>query len=110
MESVVEPVLHGLRTGLSLTSSVEFAIWCPYVTSFISAPDRSGFEEINPGRKIMPSVLDRVIEKELRRELKDALIRFEKQLRQGGVTEENVRNRMRGAKQFVAFLYGRYLG
>jgi hypothetical protein len=58
----------------------------------------------------MPSVLDRVIEKELRKELKDALIRFEKQLRQGGVAEENVKNRMRGAKQFVAFLYGRYLG
>ncbi|CUS33248.1 hypothetical protein [Candidatus Nitrospira nitrificans] len=57
----------------------------------------------------MPSVLDRVIEKELRRELKDALIRFEKQLRQGSVTEDNIRNRMRGAKQFVAFLYGRYL-
>ena len=58
----------------------------------------------------MPSVLDRVIEKELRRELKDALIRFEKQLQQGGVTEENARNRMRGAKQCVACLYGRYLG
>ncbi len=58
----------------------------------------------------MPSVLDRVIEKELRRELKDALIRFEKQLRQGGVAEENVKNRMRVAKQVVAFLYGRYLG
>ena len=57
----------------------------------------------------MPSVLDRVIEKELRKELKDALIRFEKQLRQGSVTEDNIRNRMRGAKQFVAFLYGRYL-
>lgn len=58
----------------------------------------------------MPSVLDRVIEKELRRELKDALIRFEQQLRQAGVAKENVKNRMRGAKQFVAFLYGRYLG
>jgi type VI protein secretion system component VasF len=57
----------------------------------------------------MPSVLDRVIERELRRELKDALTRFEQQLRQAGVTEENVKNRMRGAKQFVAFLYGRYL-
>lgn len=62
------------------------------------------------GRKIMPSVLDRVIERELRKELKDALIRFEQQLLQTGVTEENVKNRMRGAKQFVAFLYGRYLG
>ena len=58
----------------------------------------------------MPSVLDRVIERELRKELKDALIRFEQQLRQGGVTEENVKNRMRGAKQFVAFLaQGKYL-
>ena len=55
-------------------------------------------------------MLNRVIERELRKELKDALIRFEQQLRQGGVTEENVKNRMRGAKQFVAFLYGRYLG
>jgi hypothetical protein len=58
----------------------------------------------------MPSVLDRVIEREIRRELKDALIRFEQQLRQSGVTEDNVKNRIRGAKQFVAFLYGRYLG
>lgn len=62
------------------------------------------------GRMIMPSVLDRVIERELRKELKDALIRFEQQLCQAGVTEDNVKNRMRGAKQFVAFLYGRYLG
>ncbi|MGE3976849.1 MAG: hypothetical protein AB7F94_04610 [Nitrospira sp.] len=58
----------------------------------------------------MPSVLDRVIERELRKELKDALSRFERQLQQAGVAEENVKNRMRGAKQFVAFLYGRYLG
>ncbi len=58
----------------------------------------------------MPSVLDRVIERELRKELKDALIRFEQQLRQTGVKEEHLKNRMRGAKQFVAFLYGRYLG
>jgi hypothetical protein len=59
---------------------------------------------------MMPSVLDKVIERELRRELKDALVRFEQQLRQSGVTDENIKNRMRGAKQFVAFLYGRYLG
>jgi hypothetical protein len=58
---------------------------------------------------IMPSVLDKVIEREIRRELKDALIRFEQQLRQSGVADENVKNRLRGAKQFVAFLYGRYL-
>ena len=58
----------------------------------------------------MPSVLDRVIEREIRRELKDALIRLKQQLRQSGVTEDNVKNRIRGAKQFVAFLYGRYLG
>lgn len=57
----------------------------------------------------MPSVLDKVIEREIRRELKDALVRFEQQLRQSGVTDENVKNRVRGAKQFVAFLYGRYL-
>ena len=57
----------------------------------------------------MPSVLDRVIEREIRRELKDALVRFEQQLRQSGLTDENVKNRVRGAKQFVAFLYGRYL-
>lgn len=57
----------------------------------------------------MPSVLDRVIEREIRRELKDALVRFEQQLRQSGVSDENVKNRVRGAKQFVAFLYGRYL-
>jgi hypothetical protein len=61
-------------------------------------------------RNIMPSVLDKVIERELRKELRDALTRFEQQLRQTGVSEENVKNRMRGAKQFVAFLYGRYLG
>ena len=58
----------------------------------------------------MPSVLDRVIEREIRRELKDALLRFEQQLRQAGLSEEQVKNRIRGAKQFVAFLYGRYLG
>ncbi len=57
----------------------------------------------------MPSVLDRVIEREIRRELKDALLRFEQQLRQAGLSEEQVKNRIRGAKQFVAFLYGRYL-
>jgi type VI protein secretion system component VasF len=57
----------------------------------------------------MPSVLDRVIEREIRRELKDALRRFEQQLRQAGLSEEQVKNRIRGAKQFVAFLYGRYL-
>ena len=57
----------------------------------------------------MPSVLDRVIEREIRRELKDALLRFEQQLRQSGLSDEQVKNRIRGAKQFVAFLYGRYL-
>jgi hypothetical protein len=57
----------------------------------------------------MSSVLDKVIEREIRRELKDALVRFEQQLRESGVTDENVKNRVRGAKQFVAFLYGRYL-
>lgn len=54
----------------------------------------------------MPSALDRVLEKEL----KDSLARFERQLRQAGLAEENVKNRVRGARQFVAFLYGRYLG
>ena len=58
----------------------------------------------------MPSVLDKVIERELRKELRDALVRFEQQLRQSGVSDDYVKNRMRGAKQFVAFLYGRYLG
>ena len=54
----------------------------------------------------MPSALDRVLEKEL----KDSLVRFERQLRQAGLTEVIVKNRLRGARQFVAFLYGRYLG
>ncbi|MDH4152895.1 MAG: hypothetical protein OEV01_03830 [Nitrospira sp.] len=58
----------------------------------------------------MPSVLDKVIERELRKELKDALGRFEQQLRQSGVSDDNIKSRLRGAKQFVAFLYGRYLG
>ncbi len=58
----------------------------------------------------MPIVLDKVIERELRKELRDALVRFEQQLRQSGVSDDNIKNRMRGAKQFVAFLYGRYLG
>lgn len=58
----------------------------------------------------MPSVLDKVIERELRKELRDALVRFEQQLRQSGVSDENIKSRLRGAKQFVAFLYGRYLG
>ncbi|MCP9440063.1 MAG: hypothetical protein NHB36_09275 [Nitrospira sp.] len=54
----------------------------------------------------MPSVLDRVLE----RELKDALLRFEQELHRAGLTDENVKSRVRGAKQFVAFLYGRYVG
>ncbi len=54
----------------------------------------------------MPSVLDRVLEKEL----KDALRRFERELRKAGLVDENVKSRVRGARQFVAFLYGRYLG
>ena len=58
----------------------------------------------------MPSVLDKVIERELRKELRDALVRFEEQLRQSGVSDDNIKSRLRGAKQFVAFLYGRYLG
>lgn len=58
----------------------------------------------------MPSVLDKVIERELRKELRDALVRFEQQLRQSGVSDDNIKGRLRGAKQFVAFLYGRYLG
>ena len=58
----------------------------------------------------MPSVLDKVIERELRKELRDSLVRFEQQLRQSGVSDDNIKSRLRGAKQFVAFLYGRYLG
>lgn len=58
---------------------------------------------------MMPSVLDKVIERELRKELRDALVRFEQQLRQSGVSDDNIKSRIRGAKQFVAFLYGRYL-
>ncbi|MFN3680817.1 MAG: hypothetical protein ACK4VP_02080 [Nitrospira sp.] len=54
----------------------------------------------------MPSVLDRVLE----RELKDALSRFEQALHQAGLDDDSVKNRVRGAKQFVAFLYGRYVG
>lgn len=54
----------------------------------------------------MASVLDRVLE----RELKDALLRFEQELRRAGLDDEGVKSRVRGAKQFVAFLYGRYLG
>lgn len=54
----------------------------------------------------MASVLDRVLE----RELKDALGRFERELHRAGLDDENVKGRVRGAKQFVAFLYGRYIG
>jgi hypothetical protein len=54
----------------------------------------------------MSSVLDRVLEKEL----KDALVRFERQMRQAGLADEQVKSHVRGARQFVAFLYGRYLG
>ncbi|MDH5668357.1 MAG: hypothetical protein OEY86_10130 [Nitrospira sp.] len=54
----------------------------------------------------MASVLDRVLE----RELKDALGRFERELCRAGLDDENVKSRVRGAKQFVAFLYGRYIG
>ena len=55
---------------------------------------------------IMRSPLDRVLEKEL----KDSLRRFERQLRESGLADDNIKSRLRGAKQFVAFLYGRYLG
>jgi hypothetical protein len=55
---------------------------------------------------MMPSVLDRVLE----RELKDALTRFERELRRTGLVDEHVKSKVRGAKQFVAFLYGRYIG
>ena len=58
----------------------------------------------------MPSVLDKVIERELRKELRDALVRFEQQLKQSGVSDDNIKSRLRGAKEFVEFLYGRYLG
>ena len=54
----------------------------------------------------MPSFFDRVLEKEL----KDALLRFEGELRRAGLDEEHVKNRIRGARQFVNFLYGRYIG
>ncbi len=54
----------------------------------------------------MRSALDRVLEKEL----KDSLGRFERQLRESGLADDNIKSRLRGAKQFVAFLYGRYLG
>jgi hypothetical protein len=54
----------------------------------------------------MPSFFDRVLEKEL----KDALLRFERELQQAGLDEEHVKNRVRGARQFVNFLYGRYIG
>jgi hypothetical protein len=54
----------------------------------------------------MPSFFDRVLEKEL----KDALLRFERELQQAGLDEEHVKNRIRGARQFVNFLYGRYIG
>jgi hypothetical protein len=55
---------------------------------------------------VMPSFFDRVLEKEL----KDALLRFERELQQAGLDEEHVKNRVRGARQFVNFLYGRYIG
>jgi hypothetical protein len=99
----------GAGIGLCLEIPIEFtaAVWQSHHTGKadwrVSLVYQSGEED-------MPSVLDRVIERELRKELKDALIRFEQQLRQSGVAEENVKNRIRGAKQFVAFLYGRYLG
>jgi hypothetical protein len=55
---------------------------------------------------VMPSFFDRVLEKEL----KDALVRFERELRRAGLDEDHVKNRIRGARQFVNFLYGRYIG
>lgn len=67
---------------------------------------RQDFKKVIEKEGIMASVLDRVLEKEL----KDALLRFEQELHRAGLAEENVKSRVRGAKQFVAFLYGRYLG
>ena len=97
--------------GLCLEIPIEFPNGCsPAIASYRQADGRGASLVYQSGEEDMPSVLDRVIERELRKELKDALIRFEQQLRQSGVAEENVKNRMRGAKQFVAFLYGRYLG
>ena len=50
--------------------------------------------------------LDQAIEKAL----KDELVKFERRLRQAGLVDENVKSRVRGARQFITFLYGRYLG
>ncbi len=35
---------------------------------------------------------------------------FETRLRQEGLAEENVQGRLRGARQFVEFVFGRYRG
>jgi hypothetical protein len=64
------------------------------------------FKKVIEQEGIIASVLDRVLEKEL----KDALLRFEQELHRAGLADENVKSRVRGAKKFVAFLYGRYLG
>jgi hypothetical protein len=54
----------------------------------------------------MDNILDQALDAFLRRALK----RFEERLRQEKLTEENVSSRVRGAKQFVAFVFGRYRG
>jgi hypothetical protein len=67
---------------------------------------REGQEKSVKKEDRMASMLDRVLE----RELKDALVRFQQELHRAGLDDENVKSRVRGAKQFVAFLYGRYIG
>ena len=54
----------------------------------------------------MTNLLDQALEQFLRASLK----KFEDRLRQAGLVEENVKNRVRGARQFVAYLFGRYRG
>ncbi len=47
-----------------------------------------------------------ILDQALREYLRIALRDFEDRLKKAGLVEENVKSRVRGARQFVAFLFG----
>lgn len=51
-----------------------------------------------------------LLDQALKMFLKDSLKGFEEKLKQEGLADENVRNRVAAARQFVAFLFGGYRG
>ena len=54
----------------------------------------------------MPSMLDQA----MREFMRSALKQYEDQLRQDGLVEANVKNRVAAAKKFLSFVFGNYRG